>query len=431
MNLEDISEETIEYCPELSSETTSNSFLGETFLEDNALTCSSFVFDTPTHADLHAPCHSTFNKPDSDFLTEKDKIPILSFQPEHSISDFKSTKMERLAKCQEFHGYPQDNANKFLAEFESFATLHDLSDFSDRKLAAFHLHLRGPALTWYNSLSEESRNSWQSVRVLFREKYINFSAHGASVLMHSEIFQNLTLLPGQSIEDFFCQIVEKGQLLRKPEHELLTKFKSGLPEQMSFFVRAGQPQALQSALTSAKMAEACGYRKHNDSINAITAKPKHKQFDDKPSNHAQNPEIVDLKEQIRRLNDLVAVKQSERATVPQQQTSEKSEIAGLKDQIKSLTELVTNLHLTPNRDRRSNPPGNFVRKGNWQGECYKCKGQGHVQRDCNWNGNGTTPQKVKCQLCGQSGHAANNCATLAATQSGNKNIPEDGHGRPG
>jgi hypothetical protein len=36
------------------------------------------------------------------------------------------------------------------------------------------------------------------------------------------------------------------------------------------------PQDMQTALTAAKMAEACGYRKHNDSINAIYT------FKDKP-----------------------------------------------------------------------------------------------------------------------------------------------------
>ena len=173
--------------------------------------------------------------------------------------------MERLAKCSEFYGYPQDNGNKFLTEFESFATLHDLSNYQDKgMLAAFHLHLRGPALTWFNSLSEESRANWVSVKILFKEKFINFSGHGANVLMHSEIFQNLTLSSGQNVEDFFCQIYENGKLLNKPEHEMLSKFISGLPEQMSFFIRAGLPQDMQTALTAAKMAEACGYRKHND-----------------------------------------------------------------------------------------------------------------------------------------------------------------------
>jgi hypothetical protein len=52
--------------------------------------------------------------------------------------------------------------------------------------------------------------------------------------------------PGQNVEDFFCQIYEKGKLLNKPEHEMLSKFISGLPEQMPFFIRAGLPQDMET-----------------------------------------------------------------------------------------------------------------------------------------------------------------------------------------
>jgi hypothetical protein len=125
--------------------------------------------------------------------------------------------------------------------------------------------------------------------------------------MHSEIFQNLTLSSGQNVEDFFCQIYEKGKLLNKPEHEMLSKFISGLPEQMSFFIRAGLPQDMETALTAAKMAEACGYRKHENSINAICT------FKDKPRENRnaeknENDEIRKLRQQVRIKNDICSGK---------------------------------------------------------------------------------------------------------------------------
>jgi hypothetical protein len=60
-------------------------------------------------------------------------------------------------------------------------------------LAAFHLHLRGSAVTCYDSLTEENRSNWVSVKILFKEKFINFSGHGATFLIHSEKFQNLRI----------------------------------------------------------------------------------------------------------------------------------------------------------------------------------------------------------------------------------------------
>jgi hypothetical protein len=47
--------------------------------------------------------------------------------------------------------------------------------------------------------------------------------------------------------------LNKGKLLNKPEHEMLSKFISGLPEQMSFFIRARLPQDMETALTAAKI----------------------------------------------------------------------------------------------------------------------------------------------------------------------------------
>ena len=63
--------------------------------------------------------------------------------------------MDKLASCKKFSGYPKDNGLKFMKEYESFATLHELDEDDTRKLAAFHLHLQGPALTWYNGLSSD------------------------------------------------------------------------------------------------------------------------------------------------------------------------------------------------------------------------------------------------------------------------------------
>ena len=47
--------------------------------------------------------------------------------------------MEKLGSCRKFSGYPHENGSKFIKEFESFATLHELDEEDDyRKLAVFH-----------------------------------------------------------------------------------------------------------------------------------------------------------------------------------------------------------------------------------------------------------------------------------------------------
>ena len=211
--------------------------------------------------------------------------------------------MSKFGKCREFNGYPNENGKKFLDEFESFAVLNDLTS-NKRRIAAFHLQLQGPALTWFLSLSELARNSWDMISVLFKEKYINFNWQSSTVMIESEMFQQLSLKPGQQLEDYYSNIVEKGSLLQKPAHEMLAKFVGGLPENFSFFVRAGRPTDIHQALTSAKMAEACGYREHPDSLNAVLQceKGPKNQTPAKAEKLPRNPEVDQLREQMKQLN---------------------------------------------------------------------------------------------------------------------------------
>jgi hypothetical protein len=79
--------------------------------------------------------------------------------------------MEKLANCRKFGGYPHENASIFLHEFQSFAALHKIDPLNDsRMIAAFHLNLTGPALTWFNTLGSTYTASWQGVLQIFKEK---------------------------------------------------------------------------------------------------------------------------------------------------------------------------------------------------------------------------------------------------------------------
>ena len=145
-----------------------------------------------------------------------------------------------------------------MREFESYATLHDFDDKEDRKIAAFHLHFHDPALTWFNSLNTDI--SWEALSQQFKNKYINIDWKHPSVFVENELFQNLQLSPNQDIEDYYGQLYDKGQLLNKPDHEIMGRFIRGLPEKLAFYVRAYNPTDCNSALIFAKAGEAYKYR---------------------------------------------------------------------------------------------------------------------------------------------------------------------------
>lgn len=145
----------------------------------------------------------------------------------------------------------------FLNELDSYATLHNIFQFDDqRKIAAFYLHLTGPALPWFNALTSTSKVTWKTFLKVFKAKYVNLDWQSPTVLLETEVFENMRLAPGQSIDDFHCQLVEKASMLHKQDHEVLAKFIKGLPEKLAFFVHAGNPKDSATALSAARMGEA-------------------------------------------------------------------------------------------------------------------------------------------------------------------------------
>jgi hypothetical protein len=72
---------------------------------------------------------------------------------------------------------------------------------------------------------------------------------------------------------------------------------------MAFFVRAGHPTDTQTALTSSKMAEACVYRDHSESVNAIDSAKKHKPY--QKIQGTTDPAVEDLRKQIKNLTEIV------------------------------------------------------------------------------------------------------------------------------
>ena len=333
--------------------------------------------------------------------------PVLDILNSYSGHQQKSLKMERLADCSNFSGYSQDNAQKFLSEFQSYALLHDLYDHDPKKIAAFHLHLKGPALTWFNTLSDRSKQSWRAIKVLFEEKFVNFNNTSSMAMMEGQIFNSLKLTPGQKLEDFHSLLVEKGHLLQKPNHEILCRFIDGLPDKMAFFVRAGQPADLTSALTAAKMAEACGYR------------------DIHPTNSA-NVAMVDTK--ITSTTGKPSVTVSETPT----------DFSNLTAEITKLTKTVSDLAINSARNTNNGQQRMNYRRSNESATeqpttpnsltCYSCNYTGHRKRECNWDGTGS-PNPARCQLCRQYGHPAFRCKTR---NQGNSQVPgENNAARPG
>lgn len=269
-----------------------------------------------------------------------------------------------------FHGRITDNPSKFLAEIQSYSTLLGITNKqNDKMISIFHLHLDGPARTWFEGLQDYAKNTWATLQQTFQDKYMKFFA--PKHMIETEIFHNTKLLQGQTLEDFHSKLLEKALKLEIPEADILLRFMTGLPEKLCFFVRVSQPANHNEALETALMGEACGYRKHEtlnwmapevDVHPTVAAAAKFS-----PPNHQLERKVDALTKSVEQLTQLVNQQQTRR----QQPTIEDN----------------------PQPDEK----------------CSSCKGRGHPVKECNWNGEGRIRPSTYCQLCRQQGHGASKC----------------------
>jgi hypothetical protein len=185
----------------------------------------------------------------------------------------------------------------------------------------------------------------------------------------------MVLGPQQEIEDFYCQIVEKGHILNKPDQEVMIKFIKGLPEKLSFYVRSNKPEDIAEAISLAKAGEAYTYRVHGESVAAAKA---------------ANDDISDLK---RQMGDLTNMVQRMSCEHPKQYSANYNH-NGAKSQGPSRLSTI----------------------------CHNCNSQGHIKKYCTWNGRGNVYQNLHCQLCSQKGHTALQCCKFSNHNSQNSGV---------
>ena len=76
---------------------------------------------------------------------------------------------------------------RFLHEFESVCVLQNLSDIR-RKIAAFHLHLKRPALVWFNALDSTENLSLGVLKDVFQKQYLRRNVSNPAIIAESAIY---------------------------------------------------------------------------------------------------------------------------------------------------------------------------------------------------------------------------------------------------
>lgn len=192
------------------------------------------------------------------------------------------------------------------------------------------------------------------------------------------MFDALTLHPTMAIETFHGQVLEKGSKLDKPERDLTSKFIHGLPQQLAFFVRAGNSRCLQDAYQQAKLGEAYGYRTSGPSVSVS-----------RPYNaDVPGPQFSAARTQkIGRSEDITSI------------------LGQLVDRMDRLeASMLSRYTRRKNINQEASARNGIV--------CFQCRGQGHRKSECLWIGSGRSAPNTTCQICQQKGQSEGVCKKI-------------------
>ena len=86
-----------------------------------------------------------------------------------------------------------------MSNFLVYSVLNRIENNDFRKVAAFQLHLDGPAQSWFVCLDNNTKNTWESLSVAFKDKYLKNFPGRKYIKLHFKprrtYYLNQTLLP--------------------------------------------------------------------------------------------------------------------------------------------------------------------------------------------------------------------------------------------
>lgn len=147
--------------------------------------------------------------------------------------------------------------------------------------------------------------------------------------------------------------------------------------QLAFFVRAGNPENVQQACTSAKLGEAYGYRQQSTELTVPNMYPL----------TSVTPPAV-----------ITAISQPNRLT-------------SLENKLEELSKKFDDVKLLSSNKSRARNTVDMI--------CYNCGQKGHSKQNCR----SMSTCRVRCQLCDKNGHSVKNCRL--SQPPGNFGTPRD------
>ena len=155
------------------------------------------------------------------------------------------------AFCPEpFKGTEAEDAAIWFTRFQMYVTLKSWTEQQAAK--ALPMLLTNSAATWFHSLPDEDKRSFQKLKQAFEQRYL---PHPAMRWANLEAFNARKQLPTESVDAYVQVMQRKGNDLQKGPQELMETVISGFQDHIRHFVIEREPKTLNQALHLAKLAE--------------------------------------------------------------------------------------------------------------------------------------------------------------------------------
>ena len=309
-----------------------------------------------------------------------------------------------LFKQPPFNGLPNEDVNEWLAKFDRLSKFYSWSNA--KKLGALPLMLGGPALAWFQTLTNETANDYQALIEALKDR---FRAQNLDFILRQELYARKQG-PTEPLSVYTEDLIRKCQRLSLSDIEMMNLFINGLKNEIKSHVILNQPKTFAEADNLARLRSAVFSTSVSENLLPSLG------------NTLQEQRIKELEGQVNLLMTYASQKQQQKPvhaidTAFQSSLPLQNGLHGFSNAFNSVSYGQNELHnmnvaaidnrfqhpvhKNPQISRRSfqnGARGRNLRTTDGQPICNSCQRVGHVSRYCNLRQQNPAPSQNQRQF---------------------------------